>query len=531
MAGWKWKNTQLDHFDAKKIWKNATSYTVLALAVGAMTFFGVCDPSTTNNQLPSGDAAQVGSAKITGMEFRRAYRNTYARYQQQFKDQFDPKALDLSGRVLDQLVNEFILYTEALESGIFATNNEITKLILEQEAFKNEQGKFDTEKFTNYLRAVGHSEESFENEIKRSLTSDKFRRLINDTYRISNGAAQLEYKLKETKLDVEYLKMDKSKIKTTITDADIQTFLGDEKNKTKVKEYYTANKSEFDSPKKVKALHILSSFKGARNASGAAKDRPEAEAQKRAEDILAKVNGGANFANLAKEMTDDPAGKENGGDLGFFEFDAMVKPFSDAAFKMKAGEVSGPVKSAFGFHVIKVVDIQPEKKTPYEQAEKSIAKKELKKDKAPKILDATSTKLLADLNNKKDISSQLGKLGIEWQSTGVFASNARFIPTLGSDKEIKGAVLQLKQPGETYKSVVDVKGTKYIFRLKSKTAADESKLDKNTLKDITDSKKLFEAYTVFNDISKMFQEKYKNDNLISLNEEYKNFDANREEPR
>ena len=529
MAKWKWKNTQIDQFDAGKIWKNFAAYFVLALAVGAMTFFGVCDPVTNTNRLPAGDAATIDGLEVTSGDFRRAYQQAYNRYQQQFKDQFDPKTLNLSSRVLDELVNNYIVYNESLKSGIFATDQEIANLILEQDGFKNKQGKFDGELFSRYLKSQGYSEQSFEDELRRMLTSDKFRKVITDSYRVSDGEARLEYKLKETKLDVEYLKLDKTKVKAEVTQADVTKYLEDEKNKKIVKDYFETKKSEFNSPKKVQALHILSSHKGARNASGEAKNRDEKAAEKRAQDILAKVKtDGADFKALAKQFTDDPSGKTNGGDLGYFEFDAMVKPFSAAAFKTQIGDITGPVKSPFGYHIIKVVGIQKEKKIPLEQAQNTIARKELKKTKAPKILEETANKILSDLKNgSPGLPQTLTNLKLEWQSTGEFASNARFIPSLGSAKEIKDAILKMTKSGQIHDKTILTGGAQYIIRLKKRTEADESKLTDEKIEEIAEGKKLFAAYSFFNGLSKMFQENYKKDGRISLNDEYKNFDQNR----
>jgi NIMA-interacting peptidyl-prolyl cis-trans isomerase 1 len=81
--------------------------------------------------------------------------------------------------------------------------------------------------------------------------------------------------------------------------------------------------------------------------------RTKAEARKRAEDVLAKLRKGASFEELVKEYTDEPGGAERGGDLGVFDRSAMVKPFSDAAFALKVGEVSGIIETPFGYHIIK----------------------------------------------------------------------------------------------------------------------------------------------------------------------------------
>ncbi len=105
-------------------------------------------------------------------------------------------------------------------------------------------------------------------------------------------------------------------------------------------------------PEQVAAQHVLVAYKGAKNAPPGVK-RSKDEAKKRAEEVAAKAKAGGDFTALVKEYSDDAATVERLGSVGKFKRDAMVKPFSDAAFALKVDETSGPVESPFGFHVIK----------------------------------------------------------------------------------------------------------------------------------------------------------------------------------
>lgn len=98
----------------------------------------------------------------------------------------------------------------------------------------------------------------------------------------------------------------------------------------------------------VHARHILIRVEDAGN------EKASAEAKKKIEDVIARVKKGEDFATVAKQVTEDPSGKQDGGDLGFFTKDQMVPEFANVAFAMKPGEVSEPVKTQFGWHVIKV---------------------------------------------------------------------------------------------------------------------------------------------------------------------------------
>lgn len=125
--------------------------------------------------------------------------------------------------------------------------------------------------------------------------------------------------------------------------------------------FYKANTEKFLSPPEVRASHILVRVPP--------ESKPEVvvEKQKAAQAIAVRVKKGEDFAKLAKELSEDPSAKENSGDLNFFGKDQMVPEFSEAAFKMKTGEISEPVRSQFGYHVIKVTDRHDAETVPLEK--------------------------------------------------------------------------------------------------------------------------------------------------------------------
>ncbi len=133
------------------------------------------------------------------------------------------------------------------------------------------------------------------------------------------------------------------------------------------KAFYDSNKAEFESPETVKASHILFMVD---------KDAPEAtvkEKEEAAKKALARAKKGEDFTALAKSLSEEPGAKETGGDLGFFSKDRMVPEFADAAFAQKPGDITGPVRTQFGWHVIKVEEKKPAGLTPFEEVKDQIA--------------------------------------------------------------------------------------------------------------------------------------------------------------
>ena len=142
-------------------------------------------------------------------------------------------------------------------------------------------------------------------------------------------------------------------------------------------EFYLANPKQFVQPEQVRAQHVLIKTEG----------RSKEEARTLANHVLALAKkGDQEFAKLAKEFTEDPSGKDNGGDLGFFGRGAMVKPFEEAAFGLNAaGEVVGPVETQFGFHVIRLLERKAEATIPFEQVKEKLVRDETLKYKRTAI--------------------------------------------------------------------------------------------------------------------------------------------------
>jgi peptidyl-prolyl cis-trans isomerase C len=132
------------------------------------------------------------------------------------------------------------------------------------------------------------------------------------------------------------------------------------------KKYYDENAKEFQVPEQVQASHILISTRPAD--PKADPNQAKVQAKQKADELLKKIKGGADFAALAKENSDDPGSKAQGGDLGLFPRGPMVKPFEDAAFKLKVGEVSDLVETQFGYHIIKVTGHQDPNQIAFEKA-------------------------------------------------------------------------------------------------------------------------------------------------------------------
>jgi peptidyl-prolyl cis-trans isomerase C len=244
------------------------------------------------------------------------------------------------------------------------------------------KAEFDRE-MVQMLRKMTKSEaEPVSEEFKRQVLDNMIKKeLINqaarkaeikiDTDEVEKQLAEIKDRFSSEKAFAELLEkqgMTQEQLKKEIQDSLVfktyfqQEFMGNiEIDEKKKKAYYEENQEKFRQPERVKASHIL--VKVSPDADETAKNK----AREKIEAIEKKVKAGEDFAKLAEENSEGPS-SQNGGDLGFFQRGQMVKSFEEAAFSLKAGEVSQIVETQFGYHLIKVAEKEPEHLVSYEQA-------------------------------------------------------------------------------------------------------------------------------------------------------------------
>lgn len=476
----RWKDTQLTGLEKTKMLRNAGAYVVLGLALLAMTVFGILNPgfNTTGDRAgPVGVVATVGGEEIGPHDFRRLYRQMDENLKASQGSAYNPALMDLSRRVVEQLVEGRVAYANARNLGLRASDDEIAEYIRELDVFKDEAGKFSVKTFDDVIARFGYTEDQLTADLRADLSTGRWREMVQKTAFVSSQQVALDYRLSETKLDLDYLVIDPAKTSVTIEDKQVADFVADEKNNNKIKEFYDSHTRDYKSEKEVRARHILKSYSGARNAPAEVAKVTQEEAKREAERILAEATqDGADFAALARKYTDEATGKAKGGDLGYFKAGAMVPEFSKVAFEMKAGATSGVVESPFGYHIIRVEAVKEAKDIPLEAAREEIARKLLMEESQPKIAQDHATAISKALAGGGPAAAEMAAAGVAWKSTGSFSPADNFIPGLGSSDDFMGHAASLKKVGDVSAAPLEVRKRHYILRLKSLTIPTEEGL-------------------------------------------------------
>jgi len=346
--------------------------------------------------------AKVGGYKITQQEFTEALRDEQEKMRRQMGDKFNPIILEdpeTRAAVLDNLIKQHLLLARAARAGLTANDTQLKKVISEYSAFQ-ENGKFSRARYETLLSNQGLSPLTFEAKLRQDMVLAQL-----------SGAFESEF-LPQTVADrlIRITEQQREVMQYVISPDQyvLQVKVGEDT----AKRFYEGHRSELQTPEQVRAEYLVLSADSlssqikvsaeeskkyydehptqfqSRQASHIliavppnASAESKAQARSKAELLYKQVlQNPVDFAQLAKNNSQDPGSAARGGDLGFISRGAMVKPFEDAVFQMKEGEIAGPVETQFGYHIIKLDAI---KQMGFEESRNQI-ERELKQQQAVK---------------------------------------------------------------------------------------------------------------------------------------------------
>ena len=378
---------------------------VLALVALPFAFWGIESYQSAMNV--ANEVASVGGQKITGQEYAEALRQQQDRLRGMLGKNFDPAVFDspaMRRELLEGMISQRLLGQFAARSHLTVGNDQLQGVIASVPAFQ-ENGKFSLQRYTAMLGAEGYSPLAFEQSLRRDLTVQQITAALSDSGLAARESARQLAQLRAQQRDVAEravsadLRHGQARVKPEAVRAyydanpdrfrvpeqvnvdyvvlNAEALLASEKiDANEIKAYYESNLSKFGEPEQRRASHILI---GVKNGSSAAE---KAKVREKAERILAQARKSpASFADLAKKNSDDTGSASQGGDVGYFSRGMMVRPFEEAAFRLKPNEISDLVESDFGFHIIRLTGIKPGKMKTLEQATAGI-EEELKKQRA-----------------------------------------------------------------------------------------------------------------------------------------------------
>lgn len=357
-------------------------------------------------------AAKVGSERIPIETVQRAWQQRQSQLQQMLRDEIPPEMVkSQQTMLLDQFIEQKLLKQRADQFGYRVSDEELARRVMDYPQFQVD-GKFSQDRYNALLSASGLSPTGFEAELQEGLLIDQLRNAVIESAFVVPYELDRKYAIEKQEREIDYALIAAADFagNTSVTDEQVkkwyeenkQNYLlpetvnlqyveltraraesGIEVTEQALKDYYEQVKERFTTQEQRHGRHILITV-------GEGVD--DAAAKKKAEELTAKAKAGADFAQLAKDNSKDAGSAQQGGDLGVATREVFVGPFGDALFSMTAGEIRGPVKSEFGYHVIKLEEIQPGHVKTFDEAHAELDA-EFRKERAQNIFYDESQKL------------------------------------------------------------------------------------------------------------------------------------------
>jgi len=363
--------------------KGIFAITIL-VALGVVFVFWGVDVSVGSFTKARG--IEVNGREIAVEEVRRSYQEQYSRLQAALGDAGVPDEMRtaLQKRVLEQAVQAELIRQRTRKLRFEASDSQVLEAIRQIPAFQA-GGQFSADAYHAALRSINLSADQFEAEQRTYVVARQLDRGLFSTAFVLPGELERQVALRNETRELAWVvvpaagftasvQVDEAAIQAYY-DANKEMYMTEEQatvdyveldlekfaeavvvDEQRLREYYETNKDRYSKPERRRARHIL---------IGSGADEAGAEARARA--AYERARNGEDFAALARELSEDAGSRESGGDLGMAERGSFVAAFGDAVWSMAPGEIRGPVKSEFGWHVIRLDAVEPESTQPFEQ--------------------------------------------------------------------------------------------------------------------------------------------------------------------
>ncbi|MFM5109085.1 peptidylprolyl isomerase [Aeromonas caviae] len=423
--------------------------------------------------------ATVNGNDISAPALENAYRNERARMESQMGEAFNQLAANpdymkqFRRGVLDRLIDQALIDDKARSLGLRVSDEQIKQAIVAMPEFA-ENGKFSNDRYLQLIRRAGMTPEMFRDSLRQDMVRQQLMgAVLGSEFALKGEAEQLDRLYNQTR-DLRLIRLAASAYVDGIevSDAEVEQFykansarfMNDETVKVdyllldaanlgkniKVTEqdaqdYYDQHQDLFQRPERRQVAHILIPF-----------GKDEKAAEQKAEAVLVKAKAGDDFAALAKADSSDTFSAKKGGELDWFEKGVMDPAFEKAAFALaKAGDLSAVVKSPFGFHIIKLLGVEPAKTKPFvDVMSDTIAR--LQSEKAKEQFFAEQQKMAdSSFENPDSLDLTAEAMGLQVQSTGYF-SQADAPAPLNDPKVLSVAFSEQLRDDNTNSDVIEL---------------------------------------------------------------------------
>lgn len=422
------------------IWVRNAALALVILAF--VLFFGL--PS---GQAPAGAVAEVDGQTVSRDVFE-FFRDQLVQQQGDSPPGADAQALRdaLDAQTLEAVIQRTILTQEARGLGFRVSDAEVREEILADPTFRSD-GKFDRERFERYAARSFGSAREFTEELRHDLLLLKFRRLLQSPVRVPQVDVREAVERDLLTVRLRYAEARAADLAEGIEISPEQAKSLADAEPERVRAVYQERRAEFQQEEQVHARHML--FRG------------EAAADRAAE-ALARVRSGEDFAAVAAEVSEDEGTREQGGDLGFFPRGRMTPELEAVAFELELGELSAPVETARGIHVIEVLEHRQAIDRSFEEVREELATELARADRARARARGVADELSRRLVEGGDFAETARETGLSLAETPAFRFAALRVPGIGRIAGLREAAFELS-PEDPVSTQVFASGDSFLL--------------------------------------------------------------------
>jgi peptidyl-prolyl cis-trans isomerase D len=482
-----------------------TLWLVIATFIG--TIFAVWGIGGNKEKSDRDVVASIDKVKVSSREFYETQRRVREFYQRIWGDKYAQMEaqLQIADTALNQIIQVQVLIKAAGQLGITYSMEDIKKKIMTMAEFQ-ENGAFSRARYQRLLKYSHLSESEFIQQLKADLSRERVENLVKDSIWLSDDEVKDDYRMENEQVRLEYIQINARGFADKVNPTDEQIKAHFEENKANyqipekvsiryivfdpnqvkksesflkqsqaisdqdVDDYYYEHESSYRTEKEVRASHIL--FKS--DGTDPAKD---AAAKAKADEVLAKIKAGSDFAEMAKQFSEDSSAAQ-GGDVGFFPRQGkMVEQFSEAAFGLPVNQVSEVVKTNFGYHIIKATEIREASLKTLDSVKDEI-KNNLLTAQATEYAERESDRLKGLFDSAAGLDPLAKRINLTVEETGLFGRK-EVIPKMGWAPAVTEAAFELQK--DQISSVIKEQDKFYLMTLKERIAAHQA-----TIEDVKD---------------------------------------------
>jgi peptidyl-prolyl cis-trans isomerase D len=448
---------------------------LLVIFIGAVfvLFMGVggsLSPST-----PTGTAiVELGDFRVQMTDYQRLRIRQEEVYRERMGEGFDARTFGpfLDAQTLRTLVESVVLAQSARDLGLGVSREEVQQLVRQSPAFRDESGQFNLDAFRNYAEYEFGNQMNFLESVRQDLLRQKMVGLLYGQATLSDLEARnvALHDLEEIRIGYVVLDTESLPPGEELDEEVLDAYR--EANRESLKIRYDADIESYNEPERARASHILIRL------SQDADEETVAAARTAALEVRTRIEAGEAFSDVAREISDDPGSRQSGGDLGLFRKGHNAAAIDEAIFSLEASQISEPVRSPAGFHVIQVSERIPEGIRPFEEVSAELARADAITEAAQERTRKLLEELRADLDAGMSLESAASSRSVSLERSSTL--NRRpdgFVPGLGAAPGLLSQAFSLDLESPSSSTVYEIGSQRVLIQLLERDEPSEEEIE------------------------------------------------------